>query len=61
MSYWVIGGTYKDTTFKELEDGLKLEKYGPFSSYFDAKKEWNRVSWQNVDSCNTRYIILPHK
>ena len=56
MSYWVIGGTYKDTTFKELEDGLKLEKYGPFSSYFDAKKEW-----QNVDSCNTRYIILPHK
>jgi len=38
-----------------------LQKIGPFESYEDAKKEWNRVSWQNVDSCNIRYIVLPHK
>jgi len=61
MSYWVVGGSYKDTTFKELQDNERLEKYGPFNSYTDAKNEWNRLSWQNVDSCNTRYIILPHK
>ena len=29
MSYWVIGGTYKDTKFQEIEVGHKLQKYGP--------------------------------
>ncbi len=61
MSYWVVGGLYKDTTFKELQDDERLAKYGPFNSYVEAKNEWNRLSWQNVDSCNTRYIIIPHK
>tara|TARA_X000000368_G_scaffold181770_1_gene143519 strand:+ start:54 stop:239 length:186 start_codon:yes stop_codon:yes gene_type:complete len=61
MSYWVVGGVFKDTKFKDLIDGESLQKIGPFESYEDAKKEWNRVSWQNVDSCNIRYIILPHK
>lgn len=61
MSYWVIGGTYKNTNFEELEEGKKLERFGPFNSYSEAKKEWNKISWKNVDSCNTRYIILPHK
>ena len=61
MSYWVVGGLYKDTNFKELQDDERLEKHGPFNSYEEAKNEWNRLSWQNVDSCNTRYIILPHK
>ena len=61
MSYWVVGGVYKNTSFKELERGHVLERYGPFSSYLKAKNEWNRLSWMNVDCCNTRYIILPHK
>ena len=56
-----MGGLYKDTSFKELQDDERLQKYGPFNSYAEAKNEWNRLSWQNVDSCNTRYIILPHK
>ena len=56
-----MGGLYKDTTFKELQDDERLAKYGPFNSYVEAKNEWNRLSWQNVDSCNTRFIILPHK
>ena len=61
MSYWVVGGTYKNTDFDQLEAGQKLKRYGPFNSYEDAKVEWNRLSWINVDSCNTRFIILPHK
>ena len=28
MSFWVVGGIYKDTKFKELAEGQKLEKYG---------------------------------
>ena len=61
MSYWVVGGTYKDTSFKELDKGCDLERYGPFNNYDEAKKEWDRISCLNVDNCNTRYIILPHK
>mgnify|MGYP001292397976 CR=1 FL=1 len=61
MSYWVIGGTYKDTKFQEIEVGHKLQKYGPFNSYEDAKKKWDKISWQNVDNCFVRFIILPHK
>ena len=25
MSYWVVGGTYKDTNFEELQKGSELE------------------------------------
>ena len=42
MSYWVIGGTYKNTNFEELAEGQKLERFGPFNSYSEAKKEWNK-------------------
>ena len=38
MSYWVVGGTYKDTNFKDLEEGYDLERYGPYNSYDEAKK-----------------------
>lgn len=61
MSYWVIGGEYKDTSFNEMKDGKELEKRGPFESYDEAKKEWDKISWEKVDFCNVRYIILPHK
>ncbi len=61
MSYWVVGGTYKDTSFKELEKNNELERYGPYNTYDEAKKEWDRISWKNVDICNTRYVILPQK
>ena len=38
MSYWVVGGTYKDTNFEELQKGSELERYGPYNSYNEAKK-----------------------
>ena len=37
------------------------ESTRPGSKPINAKVEWNRLSWINVDSCNTRFIILPHK
>ena len=32
-----MGGLYKDTNFKELQDDERLEKHGPFNSYEEAK------------------------
>ena len=61
MSYWVIGGEYEDTSFKNIKSGEKLTKLGPFETYDLAKKEWDKISWEKVDNCNVRYIILPHK
>ena len=62
MSYWVVGGgSTKILHLKRLKNGEELKKFGPFETYDLAKKEWDKVSWQNVDLCNVRYIILPHK
>ena len=61
MSYFVVGGLYKNTSFNEFTEDSNKEKYGPFETYKDAKKYWEKISWENVDNCNVRYIILPHK
>ena len=61
MAYWVVGGIYKDTEFKELRKGCNLERYGPFNSYEEAKKDWDVRSWSNVDDCFIRYVIIPQK
>ena len=61
MSYWVVGGIYKNTDFNTLEVGCELEKFGPFNSYDEAKQMWDEKSWEKVDNCYARYIILPHK
>ena len=47
-SWWYL---YKDTKFKELAEGQKLEKYGPFKEYSEARQKWDYHSWQNVDNC----------
>ena len=44
MSYFVVGGVYKNTSFDELENGGDQEKIGPFKSYDDALKVWEKIS-----------------
>ena len=61
MSYWVVGGNYENTKFEKIKKGHKMEKYGPFNSYEEAKKEWDFYSWKNVDDCYIRYVIEPYK
>jgi hypothetical protein len=56
--FWVVGGLYRDTRFNELAHGHQEERYGPFSRWEDAQREWQRVSWANVDVCNARYRIV---
>ena len=61
MSYWVIGGVYKNTDFTDIQNGYSMEKYGPFESYNEAKKVWDKYSWKNVDDCFIRYTIIDQK
>lgn len=61
MSYWVVGGHFKDTSFSKIKKGFSNEKYGPFETYEDAKKTWDYFSWKKVDDCYVRYTIIPHK
>tara|TARA_B100000989_G_scaffold291917_1_gene267070 strand:- start:243 stop:425 length:183 start_codon:yes stop_codon:yes gene_type:complete len=58
MSYWVVGGKYRDTNFQEIEDGFEIEKYGPFESSEKAREVWDHYSWKNVDDCFIRYTII---
>ena len=57
-NYWVIGGAYKDTRFIEIAGGGNEERYGPFTTREEAKYEWQRLSWSNVDDCHHRYTII---
>jgi hypothetical protein len=56
--FWVVGGRYTDTTFSKIEGGGSEEMIGPFDSFEDARKEWQRKSWAQVDQCNVRYRIV---
>lgn len=58
--YYVIGGVYTETDFKEFKDG-KGEEYGPFETYQEAEDIWRSHSWLNVDTCNSRYRIKERK
>ena len=58
MSFWVIGGEYDSTRFDHIKGDRREERYGPFSEYRDAMKEWAGRSWQQVDNCLCRYCIV---
>lgn len=54
--YFVVGGEYTDTHFRETVGGNE-EWYGPFETYELAREEWAKHAWQSVDHCTIRYRI----
>lgn len=54
--YIVSGGIYTDTTFRTLEPNTQ-EKYGPFSTYNEAREKWSAAARQNLDICCHRLFI----
>jgi hypothetical protein len=56
--YWVVGGEYRDTDFKELSEGVELEEYGPFHTYEAARKEWQARNMARIDNAMVRYRIV---
>jgi hypothetical protein len=56
--YWVVGGEYTDTHFREIAGGGSEARYGPFATEAAAEAEWSRRSWAMVDNCNIRFRIV---
>ena len=55
--YWVVGGEYTDTDFKEFAPGKKEVRKGPFDTYEEATKAWGSLAWATVDECLSHYHI----
>ena len=43
--YWVVGGEYNSTDFREIAEGSKEERYGPYKSREEAYKKWRERAW----------------
>lgn len=56
-NFWVVGGEYASTDFRDMANGGKPQKYGPFKTYEEAKAAWLAHSWANVDNCHVRFTI----
>jgi hypothetical protein len=55
--FYVIGGEYADTSFREPFPGTKLETYGPFATEREAKVRWRELTGQSIDNAMVRYFI----
>ena len=56
--YWVVGGEYADSEFNALLAGRSAERYGPFRSYDDARKEWQSRTMATIDNALVRYQVV---
>lgn len=56
--FFVVGGDYIDTNFRNLAEGASEERYGPFETYEDAYHAWQERAWSSVDSCTKRYRVV---
>lgn len=55
--FYVIGGEYADTSFREPYPGTHLETYGPFATEREAKVRWRELTGQSIDNAMVRYFI----
>jgi hypothetical protein len=58
MAFWVIGGEYADTEFKQLAKGKAEERLGPFPTWEAARDAWATRAFATVDDCQSRYRIV---
>ena len=55
FQYWVVGGSYTDTRFRQIADPAGEAWHGPFATY--AAAEWRRLAWSTVDDALARFRI----
>jgi hypothetical protein len=56
MPYYVVGGRYRDTTFREITHADAAE--GPLLRYEDALATWRAKSVRHIDEAFVRYEIV---
>ena len=54
-AFWVIGGSFKDTSFREWA-GVP-ERHGPFETYAEAEAKWQERAWATADDATAQYRI----
>lgn len=54
--YWVIGGEFSDTSFRELIDAAPQAK-GPFDRYDQALSVWRALTESTRALAHVRYTI----
>jgi hypothetical protein len=59
--YWVVGGEYADSSFAALLPGCRPERYGPYRSYEDARREWQARTMATIDNALVRYRIVEQR
>lgn len=55
--YWVVGGEYTDTDFREMAGGGSEERHGPFGDLDSARSDWAVRSMKFVDSAFVKFRI----
>lgn len=56
MAYYVVGGEYSDTTFRELVKPAPVA--GPFEDYVTAYEAWRSRSLEMIDQAYARFQIV---
>jgi hypothetical protein len=56
VAYYVVGGEYRDTTFRELIKPAPVT--GPFESYVQAYEAWRARARETVDQAYARFQIV---
>ena len=56
QQFWVIGGEFRDTTFREIVNG-PVEAFGPFMSYDTALRLWRERSQATRPLAHVSYTI----
>jgi hypothetical protein len=57
LPFWVVGGSYTDTSFRQCTDPTGESWHGPFAGYREAETEWRRLAWSTVDDALSRFRI----
>lgn len=57
QEYWVVGGSFRDVSFADLEEG-RGELYGPFHSYDEALRSWRDHSGRSRPQATQRYSVV---
>ena len=54
--WWIVGGSYTDTTFTTPKAGSE-ERHGPYADAEAARRAWAGLSMAHVDDAMARYRI----